>query len=137
MPDKVCQAFGEPMGTRCIKLERVRLWSSEPMLFEELYLRLPDFSGFMSLELKAIGPLLYPVFLQEFGILISTATDELSFDTATDTSARLLELPTGSPVAAIQRIARDPVGRAIEYRNVHGRPERFRYRVTLGEQPSK
>lgn len=132
-PPEVAQAFGEGAGARCIKLERVRLWSGEPLLFEEVYLRLPDFEGLMELDIKAMGPLLYPVFLQESGILIASATDELSFDTATAASARHLELPDGSPVAAIQRVAYDPVGRAVEYRRVHGRPERFRYRVTLGE----
>lgn len=133
-PAEVRLAFGEPEATRCIKLERVRLWSGEPMLFEEVYLRLPDFEGLLALDPKDMGPLLYPVFLQEFGILITSATDELSFGTATQASARHLELPANSPVAVIERIARNPVGRVIEYRLVHGRPERFRYRVTLGEQ---
>jgi GntR family transcriptional regulator len=134
MPAEVRQAFGEPGAARCIKLERVRLWTGEPMLFEEIYLRLPDFEGLLTLNPKDMGPLLYPVFLQEFGILITSATDELSFGTATKASARYLELPANSPVAVIERIARNPVGRVIEYRRVHGRPERFRYRVNLGEQ---
>ncbi len=134
MPAEVRLAFGEPDTTRCIKLERVRLWSGEPMLFEEIYLRLPDFEGLQTLNPKDMGPLLYPLFLQEFGILITSATDELSFGTATKASARYLELPANSPVAVIERIARNPVGRIIEYRRVHGRPERFRYRVNLGEQ---
>ncbi|WP_249979133.1 GntR family transcriptional regulator [Vreelandella olivaria] len=136
IPSEAHHAFGGGADTHCIKIERVRLWSGEPLLFEELYLRLPDFEGFMSLDFKSIGPLLYPTFLEEFGILISSATDELSFSSATETSAQHLNLKQGDPVAAIQRTARNPVGRTIEYRQVHGRPERFRYRVTLGEQTS-
>ncbi|GGY04025.1 GntR family transcriptional regulator [Litchfieldella qijiaojingensis] len=132
-PADVREAFGEAAGARCLHLERVRLWSGEPMLFEEIFLRLPDFDGLEKLDTKAMGPLLYPVFLQEFGILITSATDELSFGTATSASARHLGLPPDSPVAVIHRMARNPVGRVIEFRRVHGRPERFRYRVTLGE----
>ncbi|QTF90912.1 GntR family transcriptional regulator [Halomonas sp. BM-2019] len=136
LPPEVRQAFGEETTTGCLKLERVRLWSGVPLLFEEIYLRLPDFDGLLSLDPKEMGPLLYPVFLQECGILVASATDELSFGTATEASARHLELPEESPVAVIERIARNPVGRVIEYRRVHGRPERFRYRITLGEQPT-
>jgi len=136
LPPEVKQAFGEDSIGHCIKLERVRLWSGDPLLYEEIYLRLPDFEGLLSLNPKAMSPLLYPVFLQEFGILISSATDELSFGTATKASAKQLELAPGAPVAAIQRIARNPAGRVIEFRQVHGRPERFRYRVTLGDQPA-
>lgn len=132
-PDDVLVAFGESKGTRCLRLERVRLWSGEPLLFEEIFLRLPDFNGLEALDTKAMGPLLYPVFLQEFGILIASATDELSFGTASIASAAQLGLSTGSPVAVIERVARNPVGRIIEFRRVHGLPERFRYRVTLGE----
>lgn len=134
LPPEVKQAFGDDAGARCLKLERVRLWAGDPLLFEEIFLRLPDFDGLMSLDPKEMGPLLYPVFLQEFGILISSATDELSFGSATKASATHLALPAGSPVAVIERVARNPVGRVIEYRLVHGRPERFRYRVNLGEQ---
>jgi GntR family transcriptional regulator len=136
LPTEVKQAFGEDTISHCLKLERVRLWSGDPLLFEEIYLRLPDFEGLMTLNLKVMGPLLYPVFLQEFGILISSATDELSFGTATEVSAKHLNLALGAPVAAIERIARNPAGRVIEFRRVHGRPERFRYRVTLGDQPA-
>lgn len=134
IPAEVQKAFGADSLSHCIKLERVRLWSGEPLLFEEVYLRLPDFEGLLSLSPKTMGPLLYPIFLEKFGILISSATDELSFGAATQTSAKHLELTTGAPVAAIQRIARNPAGRVIEFRRVHGRPERFRYRVTLGDQ---
>ncbi|MDI5985454.1 GntR family transcriptional regulator [Halomonas sp. M4R5S39] len=136
LPPEVKRAFGDDAGARCLKLERVRLWAGDPLLFEEIYLRLPDFDGLMSLDPKEMGPLLYPVFLQKFGILISSATDELSFGTTTSASAKHLALPADSPVAIIERVARNPVGRVIEYRRVHGRPERFRYRVTLGEQPT-
>ena len=136
LPAEVQKAFGEDSVSHCIKLERVRLWSGEPLLFEELYLRLPDFEGLLSLNPKAMGPLLYPVFLEKVGILISSATDELSFGIATETSAQQLELAPKAPVAVIQRIARNPAGRVIEFRRVHGRPERFRYRVTLGDHPA-
>ncbi|MBT2786474.1 MULTISPECIES: GntR family transcriptional regulator [unclassified Halomonas] len=136
LPPEVQKAFGADSASHCIKLERVRLWSGEPMLFEEVYLRLPDFEELLSLNLKTMGPLLYPVFLEKFGILISSATDELSFGIATETSAKQLELASEAPVAVIQRIARNPAGRVIEFRRVHGRPERFRYRVTLGDQPA-
>lgn len=135
-PADVLAAFGDPAKSPCIRLERIRLWSGEPLLFEELYLRLPDFNGLEKINFKTSGPLLYPVFLDQFGILISSATDELSFGLATDQSAKYLELPQESPVAVIQRLARNPIGRVIEFRRAHGRPERFRYRVTLGEQPN-
>ncbi|MGP9808472.1 GntR family transcriptional regulator [Halomonas sp. AOP12-C2-37] len=136
LPPEAQKAFGEDSVSHCVRLERVRLWSGDPMLFEEIYLRLPDFEGLLTLNPKAMGPLLYPVFLEKFGILISSATDELSFGVATKTSAEQLALAPGAPVAVIQRVARNPSGRIIEFRRVHGRPERFRYRVTLGDQPA-
>ncbi len=62
-PPEVLAAFGDPAKAPCIRLERIRLWSGEPLLFEELYLRLPDFNGLEKINFKTCGPLLYPIFL--------------------------------------------------------------------------
>lgn len=132
-PGEVAQAFGDMPGDMCLRLKRLRLWSGEPMLAEEIHLRLPDFEGLETLKDTDFGPLLYPLFLQRFGILIASATDELSIGKAGDSQASLLGVNPGDAVAMIERTARNPVGRVVEYRRVWGRADRFRYRVTTGD----
>jgi len=45
--------------------------------------------------------------------------------------ARWLQVPVGSPVMVIERLARDYAGQPLELRRGRGHAEHFRYRVDI------
>ena len=114
-----------------IKIVRVRSLSNEPILYEEIYIPNDRFSGFETLPDKDIGPLLYPVYFESFGILVNRAIDDLSFGTATVEVAKRLVISRGDPVAVIRRTAFDIHGQAVEWRIARGSAARFNYRSEI------
>ena len=123
----------EALGTAdVIRIERLRCLSEQPLLSEEIYIPRARFDGFETLPDDAIGPLLYPVYFERFGVFVARAEDEVRFGAATEITARRLGLGAGDPVAIIERTAFAMTGEAIEWRRASGRADRFRYRSRIG-----
>ncbi|MFD1341256.1 GntR family transcriptional regulator [Litorisediminicola beolgyonensis] len=120
------------LGTRdVIKIVRLRSLSDQPVLFEEIYIPAERFAGFEKLPETELGPLLYPIYFERFGILVKRATDEVSFGAASDLVAQKLRLGTGDPLAIIERTAFDIEDRPVEWRIAHGSAAGFRYRSEI------
>lgn len=117
---------------RLIRIERVRSFGGVPVLAEEIFLPQSRFAGLADIPEADIGPLLYPLYFERFGIFIASATDELSFGAADARAAQHLGLAEGDPVAIIERIARGIDRRPVEWRRARGSARRFRYRTELG-----
>ncbi|MBT9386297.1 GntR family transcriptional regulator [Pseudooceanicola sp. CBS1P-1] len=128
-PDPVAAILGT---SDVLRIERLRLFADEPLLSEEIWLPYAPFAGFESDPEAAIGPLLYPYFLDRFGQFIARAVDEVSFGTAKGTTATRLGLPEGAPIARIERTAFALDGTVLEWRETSGPAERFRYRSQIG-----
>ncbi|MEO0720367.1 MAG: cold shock domain-containing protein [Pseudomonadota bacterium] len=88
-------------------------------------------AGFETLPESAIGPLLYPLYFERFGVLVKRATDDLSFGRASASVAKQLKLHEGDPLAVIRRTAFDIEGNAIEWRMAQGSAAQFRYRSEI------
>lgn len=128
-PESVAKALGQ---TDVIRIERLRFLSEQPLLAEEIFIPHHLFDGFEHMPDTQIGPLLYPVYLEHFGVFVAKAEDEVRFDTADETTARRLEIVPGQPVAVIERTAFTMAGNPIEWRIARGRADRFRYRSRIG-----
>lgn len=128
-PDHVAEA----LGTRdVIRIERLRCLAEQPLLSEELYISRDRFDGFETLPETEIGPLLYPVYLDRFGVFVARAEDEVRFGGADKTAAHRLGIMAGDPVAIIERTAFAVTGEAVEWRLACGRADRFRYLSRIG-----
>lgn len=114
-----------------IKIIRLRSLSDEPILYEEIYIPKDRFSGFETMPKEELGPLLYPIYFDSFGVLIKQAIDDLSFGVATAEVAKRLELSKGDPIAVIRRTAFDITGQAVEWRIARGSATRFHYRSEI------
>lgn len=120
------------LGTKeVIKIVRVRSLSEQPILYEEIYISSHLFAGFESLPQDELGPLLYPIYFDSFGVLVKSATDDLSFDTATREVASKLGIAHRDPIAVIRRTARGIDGKAVEWRIARGSAARFNYRSEI------
>lgn len=123
----------ERLGTdQVIRIERLRCLSEQPLLSEEIYIPQARFDGFEAMPATEIGPLLYPVYLDRFGIFVARAEDEVRFGSADAVTARRLDIAPGDPVAVIERTAFTMAGEPIEWRIASGRADRFRYRSRIG-----
>lgn len=127
-PTEAEQALG---GGALIKIVRLRSLSDQPVLFEEIYIPVSRFSGFEELPETALGPLLYPVYAEHFGVFIKRATDDVSFDVASQNVARRLRIEEGDPLAVIRRTAFDIEGKPVEWRIASGSAKGFRYRSEI------
>ncbi len=117
---------------RLIQIERVRSLGGVPVLVEEIFLPQHRFLDLVGIPEVEIGPLLYPLYFERFGIFIASATDELTFGVAGARAAQHLGLAEGDPVAVVERTARDIERRPVEWRRAQGSARRFRYRAELG-----
>ncbi|WP_282077446.1 GntR family transcriptional regulator [Epibacterium ulvae] len=115
-----------------IKIVRLRSLSDQPVLFEEIYIPNEIFDGFEHLPEPELGPLLYPIYFERFGVRVKRATDELSFGLASAGVAQHLHLAEGDALAVIKRTAFDIEGKPIEWRIARGSAMLFRYRSDIG-----
>jgi GntR family transcriptional regulator len=122
----------EALGVRdVIKIVRLRSLSDVPALFEEIYLPADRFNGFADLSDINFGPLLYPLYFERFGVLVKRATDDLSFEVASDVVAGQLRLQPKDPLAVIRRTAFDINDKPVEWRIAQGSAAQFRYRSEI------
>jgi GntR family transcriptional regulator len=117
--------------TAVTKIVRLRSLSDIPVLFEEIYIPSAQFSGFEELPEASFGPLLYPLYFEQFGVLVKRAVDDLSFGIASDAEAQQLRIKPGDPLAVIRRTAFDIEGKPIEWRIARGSAAQFRYRTEI------
>ncbi len=115
-----------------IRIERLRFLSERPLLSEQIYIPHARFEGFEAIPEDEFGPLLYPVYLDRFGVFVTRAEDEVRFGSADETTAQRLQVATGHPVAIIERTAFAVDGRSVEWRIASGRADQFRYRSRIG-----
>lgn len=127
-PD-VARALDHP--SEVLHLHRLREWDSVPFLVEDIWLPLPLFEPIATMEIDAIGPLLYPAYEQHTGVVIGSATEDLSVEPADPEIAAALGSNSTEALMRIERTARTHSGDVVEYRVSHGIAAAFRYRLEL------
>lgn len=130
-PSSVGQALGLPAETPVIRMVRLRLLDGQPVLAEEIWLPRVQFQTLLDIDLSQEGPLLYPIYEAFCGQVVAYAEESLTAEAASDIHARLLKVPTGSPVVVIERLARNYAGQPLEWRRSRGHAEHFRYTVDI------
>jgi GntR family transcriptional regulator len=130
-PARVAAALNIPERSPSLHLKRLRLWQETPFLIEDIWLPLPQFQPIAEVDLSELGSLLYPEYENRIGLIIGSATEELSVTRAADGQAELLNCNTGDPLVKINRIARTHTGDVAEYRESYGLASSFRYQVEI------
>ncbi|MGV8872840.1 MAG: GntR family transcriptional regulator [Rhodococcus sp. (in: high G+C Gram-positive bacteria)] len=114
-----------------LHLRRLRLWGTKPFLAEDIWLPLPTFLPLVDIDVDEIGPLLYPAYERLTGVVVGTATEELSVTVADSDIAEKLDCREDEPLMRIARTARTYAGDTIEYRVSYGVASAFSYRLEL------
>lgn len=126
----VAGQFGLSTSQQVIFVERLRLWSGEPLMKEDIFLPVHPFEPILSDDEADIGPLLYPYYERRFSKVVVAVEDEISVQRADDRQAKILEIAAGDPIVRVDRISRGADG-IIEIRQAYGRGDKFRYRVKM------
>jgi GntR family transcriptional regulator len=114
---------------RVVEITRTRLIEERPTLRELIIVPAALFPG---IESKTSLPnTLYSLYQTEYGINIVAAHEEIHPELATAADEQVLQVPQGSPLLVIDRVAVSLQGRKVEWRVSRARSGDVVYAVTL------
>jgi GntR family transcriptional regulator len=102
-----------PRTSHLVRLERLRLGSSEPFAIETCYLSAEKFEGLTSAPVERGS--LFALLQSDYGVEIAHADEEIDATSADPWSARLLEVAPESPLLRIRQLIYSTKGQAILY----------------------
>ena len=115
-PSAVASALRIAEGAPVIFLSRLRLVDGEPLLAEEIWLEKAPFAAILDIETDRFGDLLYPLYEERCGRIVTSAEETLTVELADPLRARLLGREAGAPLVVVERIAFDLERRPLEWR---------------------
>lgn len=131
-PDaEVAQALGVSRDGQVLHLLRLRSWGERPFLVEDIWLPLPLFEPVAEVDLSDLGPLLYPIYEELAGVIVGSATEQLSVEQSSPALAALLGCALVDPLIRIERTARTHAEEVVEFRRSHGPAKSFRYQAEI------
>ncbi len=129
---QVAQHLGLAVGTRVIRIRRVRLANGVGMSLDETYLPLEIGEKIVThdLELEPIFTLLE----QRYGIPLLEAEYRLEAISADQDVAAALGVEAGSPIFRIERTSFSVGDRPVDYERLHYRGDLIRFRTRLARR---
>lgn len=121
----VAQALHMGLGASVFHLHRLRLANGVPMALEHSYFPAQRCRGLERHNLEQCS--VYAILTDECGIRLDYAEQSLQATVARPHEARLLAIPTGSPLMMLERVTYDGDGQPIEYAKDLYRGDSFRF----------
>jgi GntR family transcriptional regulator len=128
---RISKELGVGEHSAVLHLRRLRLWQDIPFLIEDIWLPLPQFQPIADVAVGQLGNLLYPEYETRVGIIIGSATEELSVTQATEPQAELLRCHPNDPLVKVERSARTHSSDVVEFRESFGLASTFHYHVEI------
>lgn len=122
----VASRLGLPLGSRTLRLERLRLADGEPVGIQVASLPVEGLLGLLDTDFATAS--LYDELERRYGIAIDDAHETFSATLLDGEIAALLEVPAGAPGFAIQRIG---LSRGVLFEYTHSLMRGDRYRVQI------
>lgn len=127
-PDEVSMALDLDKSSPVVRVHRIRLGDEQPIGIQTSYLRADMVPGLASLDLN--GRSLYATLEKRFGIVPVAARETFTVGLASESDAKLLTVPTGSPVFFVERTTYDSHA-TFEYVTSVMRGDRYRVTVAI------
>lgn len=131
-PAAVAQVLQIRLGSKVIRLHRLRLVDEAPISHEEIFISFVRFRQLATMPAADMGDLLYPLYEQVCGQIVAHAHETLTIDVANERDAELLAVSTGAPIVVIERVATDFKERPLECRTTRGKASGFAYKIDIG-----
>ena len=128
-PSDICLRLGVSAGSALTRIERVRLADGQPIAIQVAYLPSISFPGLERFDFERES--LYEVLRSRYEVQASAAREMYRASTATKAEARMLEVPSGSPVFRATRLTVDSLGNHIELVESVIRGDRYTLQLRL------
>ncbi len=125
--EKVAQFLAVPVGSKVLRLRRLRFANSEPLAILENYLP-EDLADIGAADLKTRG--LYQL-MRAKGVHIRVAKQRIGARTGTPEECQLLGERKNSPLLTMDRATHDDSGRPVEWGHHVYRASQYSFEVTL------
>lgn len=125
------EALALPRRARVVALERLRLVEGRPVVLEAIALPAPLFAGFALPLGQVLEDELYVHYQRHHGVTVLRVEERLTAIAAPPEAAARLDVPEGTPLLAISRVAFDVLDRRVEHRHTLLRTDALRYAVEL------
>lgn len=120
------------VGTQLLRIARLRTADGAPLALQDAYLR-PTLSHLSLEELQRAGSL-YRTLEQDYGVVAHRARQTISARLPRRRERTLLEIASGQPVLALERITSDLEGEPFEFVRSAYRGDRYRFALSLRAQ---
>jgi len=110
---EIAARLGLSSSSGLVKIERVRLAGDEPVALEVCYLSAQEFRPLIEMPLDRVS--LFSALDRDFGIELAYADEEIDATHADHRTARLLSIPTSTPLLRIRQLIFSTKGRATIY----------------------
>lgn len=110
-----------------LKIHRVRMLESKPLLYETIYLPLPKFKKLLAFKPSDYEELFYPMYAKLCSVAVIKAQDRVGFELMKKADAKVLNMKEGHPAVRVNRVAFDLMGKPVEYRSSVGDAMAFQY----------
>lgn len=126
----IAQKLQIGVGSRAIKLVRLRTLEGEPVLLDEIWLPEATFKPLLDMPLEELHEFLFPIYAHRCGVDVFRTEEVLTVERVYAARAQALGLSNGSPAIVIERLTFNYADQPVEWRISYGAIERFRYRVS-------
>lgn len=126
---QAARRLGIGPGEKVVSIERVRAVAGRPAILEWIAVPARLMPGLA--DQTPLPNALYPHYQARFRVAVASTEDSLSAAVADTAAAKALGVAQGTPLLIAERVARDPAGRAVEWRRSRFLTEGFAYQVTL------
>lgn len=126
--DYIAQHLQLSQGEEVFEVERLRLADEVPMMLERTYVPTSLFPALTAIRMREKP--LYEIFLEDYGQTIRLAEEEFYASIALDNEAKILGIPSNSPVLHLVRKTYNDKNRIIEFTFSIARADQFRYKIS-------
>ena len=130
-PADVARTLGLRTGDSVLQVRRVLSFRGVPTILEDLWLPGSAFKGLTAERLASHQGAMYALFETEFGVRMVRADEKLRAVAADEQAAERLQVPVGSPLLSVERVAYTYQDAPMELRRGLYRTDTHHYRNSL------
>jgi GntR family transcriptional regulator len=130
-PADVARTLGLRTGDSVLQVRRVLSFQGVPTILEDLWLPGSAFKGLTAERLATHQGAMYALFETEFGVRMVRADEKLRAVAADEQAAERLQVPIGSPLLSVERVAYTYQDAPMELRRGLYRTDTHHYRNSL------
>lgn len=128
---EIARSLGLRTGDAVLQARRVLSFAGTPTIMEDIWLPAAPFKGLTAERLADYQGPMYALFETEFNVRMVRAEEKIRAESASEGRELLLQVPPGTPLLCVERIAYTYKDAPMELRRGYYRTDTHYYRNTL------